>query len=580
MLISQYKKVWVADFEFRAADGHQPEPVCLVAKELRSGKIIRLWGSDLNRPSPPFSIDDDTLFVAFYASAEMNCHLALHWQMPKNILDLYAEFRVITNGRILSCGNGLLGALSFFGEDGIESLEKNEMRELVMRGGLYTDAERIKILNYCESDVVATEKLFYQLSSRLDNNYKIAQALLRGRYTKAVAKMEFAGIPIDVDFLELLKRDWGNIKHKLIAKVDREFEVYQDGIFKLNKFADYLTSNSIDWPKLPSGRLAMDDETFGEMCRIHPQFRKLRELRQALGQLRLTELAVGSDGRNRCLLSMFRSKTGRNQPSTSKFIFGLSAWLRGLIKPTVGNGLVYVDWSQQEFGIAAALSDDPKMQDAYRSGDPYLAFAKQAGAVPEFATKATHGEKRELFKACVLAVQYGMGEESLAMRIRQSPAHARELLRMHQRTFRKFWAWSDGVVDYALAHRELWAVFGWKLQIEGKVNQRSIRNFPMQANGAEMLRLACCLATEEGIRVIAPVHDALLVEASIDELETVGNRMLEIMQEASAVVLGGFRLSAEAKYVFSPSRYEDERGKFMWDTVNGLLLGETNEAAQ
>ena len=46
---------------------------------------------------------------------------------------------------------------------------------------------------------------------------------------------------------------------------------------------------------------------------------------------------------------------------------------------------------------------------AYRSGDPYLAFAKQAGAVPPGATKQSHSAQRELFKQCVLAVQYGMG---------------------------------------------------------------------------------------------------------------------------------------------------------------------------
>ena len=54
------------------------------------------------------------------------------------------------------------------------------------------------------------------------------------------------------------------------------------------------------------------------------------------------------------------------------------------------------------------------MQAAYLSGDPYLAFAKQAGAVPADATKATHGPTRELFKQCVLAVQYGMEADSLA----------------------------------------------------------------------------------------------------------------------------------------------------------------------
>ena len=44
--------------------------------------------------------------------------------------------------------------------------------------------------------------------------------------------------------------------------------------------------------------------------------------------MRLSDLAVGEDGRNRALISMFSSKTGRNQPSNTKFIFGPAVWLR------------------------------------------------------------------------------------------------------------------------------------------------------------------------------------------------------------------------------------------------------------
>jgi hypothetical protein len=59
----------------------------------------------------------------------------------------------------------------------------------------------------------------------------------------------------------------------------------------------------------------------------------IRELRHTLGQMRLNDLTVGVDGRNRCMLSAFRARTGRNQPSNSRFIFGPSCWLRGLISP-------------------------------------------------------------------------------------------------------------------------------------------------------------------------------------------------------------------------------------------------------
>jgi DNA polymerase I len=180
----------------------------------------------------------------------------------------------------------------------------------------------------------------------------------------------------------------------------------------------------------------------------------------------------------------------------TRFIFGPSTWLRGLIKPEPGRAVAYVDWSQQEFGIAASLSGDRAMMEAYRSGDPYLTFGQQAGQIPPNGTKKTHGADRELFKACVLGVQYGMGPEALARRIGKPTAYGRELLQLHHETYPAFWRWSDGAESYAMLLNRLHTVFGWTVRVGPDANPRSLRNFPCQANGAEMMRLACCLATE------------------------------------------------------------------------------------
>jgi DNA polymerase I-like protein with 3'-5' exonuclease and polymerase domains len=255
----------------------------------------------------------------------------------------------------------------------------------------------------------------------------------------------------------------------------------------------------------------------------------------------------------------------------SKFIFGPSTWLRGLIRPQPGLGVAYVDWSQQEFGIAAAFSRDPLMTDAYQSGDPYLAFAKQAGAVPHGASKVSHSKERDQFKACVLAVQYGMGEESLAMRIGQPVPRARELLRLHRETYQVFWEWSDAALDHAMLYGKLWTVFGWTVHLDDKPNPRSLRNFPMQANGAEMLRLACCLAVERGIRVCAPIHDAILIEGPAESLEATVQATQQAMAEASEIVLDGFQLRTEVQVIPYPNRYMDERGIKMWETVWGII---------
>jgi DNA polymerase I-like protein with 3'-5' exonuclease and polymerase domains len=170
-----------------------------------------------------------------------------------------------------------------------------------------------------------------------------------------------------------------------------------------------------------------------------------------------------------------------------------------------------------------------------------------------------------------LGVQYGMGEESLARRIGKPPAYARELLRLHRQTYPRFWAWSDGVESHAMLRGWLRTVFGWVVRVGADANPRSLRNFPCQANGAEMMRLACCRVTERGVSVAAPVHDALLVEGSADAIDEVVTRTQEAMAEASEVILSGFRLRSDAKIVRWPDRYMDDRGREFWGRVMALL---------
>ncbi len=570
-----FREIWLADFEFSAPDGERPMVVCLVAREFRSGRLVRLFADELTE-HPPFAVNEHTLFVAYFASAEIGCFLSLGWPVPQRILDLWTEQRARTNGRS-GIGRSLLDTLAYHGLDGIAGVEKEELRQLAMRGGPYTSAERLALLDYCQSDVDALAGLLPVMLPGID----LPRALLRGRYMAAVARMEHCGIPIDAKTLGLFRRHWDAIKDRLIGDVDRDYGVFDGRTFKQDRFAGWLVEKEIPWPRTPHGQLALDRETFRQQARKYPEVSPLRELRHSLSELKLEKLAVGGDGRNRCLLSPFASRTGRNQPSNNKFIFGPSVWLRGLIKPAYGRAVAYIDWSQQELGIAAALSGDAAMKQAYGSGDPYLAFAKQAGAVPETATKDSHPVERNRFKVCSLAVQYGMQEHGLAQALGEQTAMARLLLQAHRDTYRDFWCWSQHQVDTAMLSGRIQTVFGWPLVTTDESNPRSLANFPMQANGAEMLRLACCMATEAGIHVCAPVHDAILVEGPVDEIDAVISQTQAIMREASRVVLDGFELASDAEVIRWPDRYmDDKRGKTMWNRVLKLAHSEETRNGQ
>src|SRR4051794_29244095 len=189
--LDAFREVWLVDLEFAAPPGERPDPVCLAAREFRSGRTLRFWRDELRgRREPPYPIGPDALFVAYYAAAELGCHLALGWPMPARVLDLFAEFRNRTNGLSLPHGAGLFGALSWFGLDALDAIEREGMRRLIARGGSWTSAERKSILAYCESGVLALARLLTAIEPDLDP----PRALLRGRYMGAVARMEWAGV--------------------------------------------------------------------------------------------------------------------------------------------------------------------------------------------------------------------------------------------------------------------------------------------------------------------------------------------------------------------------------------------------
>ena len=554
------------DFEFAQPDGGVPDPVCMVAFEYHTGRVIRLFGPEMKLPDAPFPTDETCLFVAYYASAELACFLQLGWTIPKRILDLYVEFRRRTSGVPPPNGSGLIGALSYYGLDCMSSVEKDDMRQLAMRGPPYTAEEQEALLKYCQEDVDALNRLFPKMTPHID----LPRALLRGRYMAAVAHIERNGTPIDIEMYTRMQQHWDTIKLSLIERLDN-WGIWDGTSFRMKNFEAFLYREDIPWPRTNTGRLALDEKTFDVMSKLYPDISTIKVLRDTLSGLRLNDLSVGSDERNRCMLSAFRSKTGRNQPSNSRFIFGPSVWIRSLIKPKRGMALAYIDWEQQEFGIAAALSKDKLLIEAYMSGDPYLAFAVQAGAVPPEATKDSHPVEREQFKVCALGVQYGMGAQSLALALGVNEALARHLLDQHKLTYSKFWEWSQRAIDYANLKGEIHTVFGWKVNVGPNLNPRSLGNFPMQANGAEMLRLACCLATELGIKVCAPVHDAILIEAANDKIDETVAETQSVMQEASEIVLNGFVLRTDAEIIRWPERYRDKRGEKMWDTVTDIL---------
>ena len=545
-----FSSVWCIVFAVEHLPGEQVKPIALAALDISQPSEVQIGTPKLmNVRFPPYSTGPQALIVTWGACDLLGAHLVLGWRRPERIVDLKIEFQTLTNGDRRVTVGGLAGALLWFG--------------CSTAGALTTDTQTHQMRQRLE----AVSRLFGAMRSILSTGH----ALLRGRYLAAVACIEAAGLPADEGLIEQLRQHWRSIHQRVIEIVDFESGTYRNGRFDQAAFRNWLCRRNIVWPTQQADRFDLSDDAFREMARVYPEVRPLKELRTTLTGFNPLALTIGRDGRNRVPLRPFSSSTGRNQPSAKASLLGTAAWVRHLIKPDLGTGLAVIDWRHQEFGIAAALSDDTAMMAAYRSGDPYLALAVAAGAAPQGATKATHPDVRDKFKATALGLQYGMEAPRLARQTGISEAEACQLIAAHKAKFATFWRWSERVEVEGLLRKELQSVFGWRIAVNGDANPRALRNFPMQANGAEMLRLACCLITEGGIKVCAVLHDALVIEAPLAGLDAAVATVQAHMVEASAVVLDGFALETEATLIRAPDRWVDTRGQAVWSAVEAAL---------
>ncbi|MES2736640.1 MAG: DNA polymerase [Verrucomicrobiota bacterium] len=540
-----FKSLWLLDYEYRELEGNLVEPWCAVAKNLFTAEV-RVWRHTDKVCRPIYDIGPRDVVVAYAAESEGRCCRRLGWPLPQHCVDLLPIFRRLINRFGSRSKASLLDALKHFNLPGISGLEKEEYRALAIRGAPFTEAEMDGLVAYCKTDVEALEALFPKLIETVD----IQHALLMGRYTMvAVSGVQYAGVPVNHVLLTAMVENQAEIAKRLTVDIDKDFGVYVDGSFIHSNFESFLQKKGMVWPRTLAGRLQLSEDTFKELSLRYPCVKPLAELRKSLATFRAIKPSLGADGRNRVALMPFSSITGRNQPRGSGYVFAWPKWMRNFIQAPEGRVLISFDYEQQEFLIGAALAQDRAMMDAYHSGDPYLHMAKLSRAIPPDATKDSHRQQRDLYKTLVLSIQYGTGLDGLSAKLGDR-AVAKKLSEEHRHQFRRYHSWCEQQVERVLLGESLTTPFGWairKSDISGEeINPRSVGNWPVQATGSDILRIAAISLVERNITVVALVHDALVVECAHAEADDVVRTVTGLMEETSMAVLSGERCRVEA----------------------------------
>ena len=246
----------------------------------------------------------------------------------------------------------------------------------------------------------------------------------------------------------------------------------------------------------------------------------------------------------------------------AKSLFNAHAGMRSFMIFPPDRIVVYLDWRTQEVGVAAALADDPALMAAYRGGDVYHAFALSAGVTRDPDPK--HWKKRQPDRAaahevaCQLAINYGMTVPSLARGLDRHPLIASELIERHRRTYPRFWQWREQQVEQRHVGRVGWSRSSVGRSISARAPTRGpSTTFPMQANGAEMLRLAAVRLCEVGLVPSMLVHDGILLEVENEEQI---DEAVDVMRWAGRDVCNGFEIGVDIdQKLMRGASYQDKR---------------------
>jgi DNA polymerase I-like protein with 3'-5' exonuclease and polymerase domains len=573
-----FDRVYPYDWEWLPVPGeHALHPLSVVVHELVSNRSWRYYGEALEalRGKCPFDVGHRALWVSTHGAGDLQCFLTLGWPLPVHVIDTFTEFRHETNGkfedRARSAKAGQLDMARFYRVPAMSQKTKEAGRQHGKERPT-TAHEWQQLLAYNAGDVRDLTNLFQAMLSQ--GAIHPARALLAGRYLKAVARIERRGVPIDIHTYDQIVAHHQEIVRRIIREIDKDYGIYDDETFKLERFGAYLARENIEWPRTATGRLSTSIDVFEDQAKLYPaQLRPLAELRQTIAQLRKNKLqdALGGDGRNRAPLWPFSAITGRNQPPGGQSIFLQSHWFRFLIKAPPGMALAYLDWGAQEIGIAARLSGDLELLRVYDSSDPYITFGQLAGKIPVGATKHTHPNLRSRFKALMLGVNYGMSEFGLARRLGIDVHEAQALLLAHSGAFPRFWRWIAWESSQARDQGTIMTRYGWTYRLQPFEKDTLLQNWPMQSHGSEMMRFAACFATERGIQVCGIVHDAFLIQAAANEIDHAVAAMREAMDAASRVVLDGFVLKTDVQIIRPGERYHDADGQRLWELVQKTL---------
>ncbi|NTV04918.1 MAG: DNA polymerase I [Chlorobiaceae bacterium] len=372
---------------------------------------------------------------------------------------------------------------------------------------------------------------------------------------RVLASMEHSGICIDVPHLEKTSRSVGTelecLTEKIFTAAGSAFNIDSP------KQLSHLLFNILGLPtrKTTKTGFSTNVEVLEELAPLHPVVSSILEYR-TLQKLKTTyidalpKMVNRATGRLHTSFNQFITATGRlsssnpnlqNIPIRSPLGKEIR---RAFIPSSPDNWLLSADYSQIELRIAAEISADPQLIEAFRNReDIHTATARVI-----FGTDEISGDMRRKAKEVNFGVLYGIMPFGLSKRLNIPRSEATAIIDIYKSKYPDLFQALQNIIEAGRINGYVSTLLGRRRYIADlnsrnsniqKAAERAAMNTPIQGTAADIIKCAMNLCSarmqHQNMKsvMLLQVHDELLFETTDTEKELLSNLVEQAMIDAA-----------------------------------------------
>jgi len=393
--------------------------------------------------------------------------------------------------------------------------------------------------------------------------------------SEVLGKMEIAGIKIDLQLLEVLRKKNAyrieELKENIIQLAGKKFNLDSPSQLANVLFQD-LQISSEDSKKGKSGHYSTAAGVLEKLQKKHPIIASLLDYREQR-KFQTTYLDVipklvdRETARLHTLFDQTGAATGRlssNNPNLQNIPLQpidkeKNIGLRNTFVTEEGFQFISLDYSQIEIRLAAYLTGEEKLIEAFERGED---IHRQTAA---FVNQIDPGEVtpnlRNAAKALNFGIMYGMSPFGFANSSKLPEYEARNFIQNYFREFPKIATYIENTKRFAREYGFVETVFGRRryvpeVNLENRIlrqaGERMAINMPLQGTAADIMKMALVAVNKfleekyvnpkihplkSDVRILLSIHDEIILEVRNDLVERVVKDVQDIMENIAKEIL-------------------------------------------